>query len=71
MARYFDDEEARGDYYGEKEKGTEEEWLDNNFTEDEEDEREDFLSAAEYHEAEKGDPDREYDDSDSGDADLY
>jgi|TergutMp193P3_1026864.scaffolds.fasta_scaffold27540_2 hypothetical protein len=71
MARCFDDDEARAEYYEAKDKGCEKEWLDENFTDDEEDEREDFVSEAEFHESEKVDPDHEYDDSDSGNADLY
>ena len=70
MARYFDDDDTRAEYYEAVDSGDGEAWIDKNFSEDEQDEREDFESQAEAYEDERSDPDREYDDSDSGDADL-
>ena len=71
MARSFNNDETRAEYYEHVDRGDENKWLDESFSENEQDEREDFESQAESWEDERSDSDREYDDSDSGDPDLW
>jgi transposase-like protein len=70
MAKYFDDEDTRAEYYEHVDRGDEQARFDENFSENEQDEREDFESQAKTWEDER-DNREEYDDSDSGDPDLW
>jgi len=70
MAKYFDDEETRAEYYEHVDSGDAQTWLDENFSENEQEEREDFESKVELWEDSRDHRD-EWDDSDSGDPDLW